>query len=633
MTHRKCSKLVGFVAVAATAFAPRTFGADEPPTTAGTLAEVTVYRGQALVTRVVDLAPTGGGKSAPGLREIVVTNLPEQIIPSSLYAEGGEGIEVRSVRYRQRPVAEDVREEVRKLDARVREVQDELEAVKRQSFVINQHENFLRKLDAFVAPTAEVELSKGVLNADTLKTLAAFLYTEWTRMGAEGVANARQARALQEQLDLLLRERNELTGSSTRIVKEAVVSLQVNSDHPEPLRLRYLVNEATWGPHYSLLTDPAYKDVQIEYNALVQQMSGEDWNNVRMTLSTATPALVAKAPVLMPLKLTLTREPEQSVQVFNKAGVSAGDYSGAKGNLQQQLRSIEASRNVEGVQQMGGQWGQSIPASPASDGESKYGDKQPPGYSSLDVDLNIAANYIQILDLVTREKIKRPAKAPAARDEGLSVTYGLPGRISLPSRSDRQLIQIATLPMVAQTYKVATPALTNYVYNEAWLTNQTELVLLAGSASAFVGGQFVGHGTVPTVAVGQSFTVGLGIDPALRADRELVQRDETAQGGNRVATLTYRLTVENYGTGPAAVRLLDALPTARESEIKITLVSGDKDLCQDSAYLETGRKQGILRWDVTVPPQVSGHNAFALEYEYRLEYDKQMSLDESGSRE
>jgi hypothetical protein len=44
---------------------------------------VTVYRGQALVTRVL---PIGG---AAGLREIVLTDLPEQIIPGSLFAEGG----------------------------------------------------------------------------------------------------------------------------------------------------------------------------------------------------------------------------------------------------------------------------------------------------------------------------------------------------------------------------------------------------------------------------------------------------------------------------------------------------------------------------------------------------------------
>ena len=44
-------------------------------------------------------------------------------MPGSVFAEAepGAGMEVRSVRYRVRPVREDVRDEVRKLDEEIRE--------------------------------------------------------------------------------------------------------------------------------------------------------------------------------------------------------------------------------------------------------------------------------------------------------------------------------------------------------------------------------------------------------------------------------------------------------------------------------------------------------------------------------
>src|SRR5690242_6349444 len=76
----------------------------------GTIDAVTVYRGQALVTRVVDIP------GPAGLHEIVVTDLPQQVDPSSIYAESAEGVEVRSVLYRERALPEDARDEVRKLD-------------------------------------------------------------------------------------------------------------------------------------------------------------------------------------------------------------------------------------------------------------------------------------------------------------------------------------------------------------------------------------------------------------------------------------------------------------------------------------------------------------------------------------
>src|SRR5688572_20826655 len=75
----------------------------------GKIDAVTVYRGQALVARVVDVPAPGG------LREIVITDLPVQVLPNSLFAESLDGAEVRSVLFRERAVSQDVREEVRKL--------------------------------------------------------------------------------------------------------------------------------------------------------------------------------------------------------------------------------------------------------------------------------------------------------------------------------------------------------------------------------------------------------------------------------------------------------------------------------------------------------------------------------------
>ena len=78
--------LATLVAVAPTIL---TAGPQEVP---GTVTEVTLYRGQAMVTRTIPLEGPAGGV------EIVVGDLPEQVVADSLFAEGGEGIEVRAVR-------------------------------------------------------------------------------------------------------------------------------------------------------------------------------------------------------------------------------------------------------------------------------------------------------------------------------------------------------------------------------------------------------------------------------------------------------------------------------------------------------------------------------------------------------
>ena len=110
--------------------------------------------------------------------------------------------------------------------------------------------------------------------------------------------------------------------------------------------------------------------------------------------------------------------------------------------------------------------------------------------------LNKTAADLQLVDLLAREKVARAKDAkPATRvvDEGLAITYDLgKNRTSLLSRSDRQLIQIAVMPMKASFYKVAAPVLANYVYDEAEVTNDnpSAKVLLSGDVATYVDNQF-----------------------------------------------------------------------------------------------------------------------------------------------
>ena len=86
----------------------RVIGADSP--IVSRVSEVTLYREQALVTRVISL------RAASGLQEILVNDLPEQIVPESLFAEGVDGVEVRAVRFRAQALSEEPRNEVRAID-------------------------------------------------------------------------------------------------------------------------------------------------------------------------------------------------------------------------------------------------------------------------------------------------------------------------------------------------------------------------------------------------------------------------------------------------------------------------------------------------------------------------------------
>src|SRR5689334_19082485 len=105
MRLQSAAALVGLISLCSTCLV-----ALGDPTVEGRVSQVTLYRGQAQVTRTVPVE----GKA--GSLEIIVSKLPEQVVPDSLFAEGGDAVEIRAVRFRTRAVGDQPREEVRKLD-------------------------------------------------------------------------------------------------------------------------------------------------------------------------------------------------------------------------------------------------------------------------------------------------------------------------------------------------------------------------------------------------------------------------------------------------------------------------------------------------------------------------------------
>lgn len=572
-----------------------TLRAADPIETSGDIDSVTVYRGQALVTRVIEIP-------SAGLREIIVQDLPQHVVPSSLYAESDEGGEVRSVRYRVRPQSQDVREDVRVLDEKIRSTQDRLMRVAQQKQVNAEYKAFLGSLEQFASSSTSTDLHRGLLNADTLKTLALFLLEQRSRLAEDDLQLSLEHRTLSEESEVLQRERQVLTGTSARTAREAVVFLNVTALAGVKMRLRYLVDGATWSPSYTVRAGEARDGVTLEYYALIQQMSGEDWADVNMVLSTATPSLVAKAPEMTPLAVTL-------------ASAEVGALSrGQREELQGKKKEVVRARNLAAQQQV------------AHEGHSKD-DGPRDAVVEFDMMLNKLANEEQLNDILSQGKVTRSRdKASSGSQDGPTVIYALASRTTLPSRSDQQQVQIASMQLPGEFYLLATPVLTNYVYEEANVRNVSKMVLLSGPASMYLDGQFVGHGEIPTVTTGEQFTVGLGIDPGLRAARELLERNDTIQGGNRLVEFSYSISLENFGDAPHVVRVMDRIPTGKDSEIKVTLVSSQIDPHEQTTLQSSERKKGILRWDVEIPPGAIGTNAKSFEYKFKLEYDKGMSV-------
>jgi uncharacterized protein (TIGR02231 family) len=569
--------------------------AAQDSTVAGKVERVTLYRGQALVTRLL----TVDGPAGP--REVVVSGLPEQVVPSSLFADSADGLDVRAVRFRTTAVSEEPREAVRGIDEKLRALAEKSLANAKGQDLIQRRLASLDKLENFVAPTATVELSKGVLDSESLEKLILFSFEQRKKATEEHLSLAKEAQELESQTNLLHRQRAELTQGAGKSLREGVLFLEKRRAGPLPLRISYIVGGCGWSPAYNLRTAGDMTAVDVEYNALIHQMSGEEWSGVELTLSTASPGLNAAAPAIAPFVVDL--HPSQPAEA------QKGDPAALIIRYQevQNRREVAATANLLAIS--------------SSDN------------LTTNWEMNAAATAGQALEILEGARlIQSVAGADPRSAEGPSLRYPLEPKVSLASRPDQQLVRITAVRLKSSAYLVANPVLTSFVYREAELVNSSAFDLLGGPMSVYLDGAFVGRGELESVARGQTFVVGFGVDPQVRARREQADKSEKIQGGNKMLTLKYRLVIENYKAIPVSIRVHDRVPHAdRSDSLNVILGEMSAKLSEDPRYLRIDRPMGILRWEIQAPASASGEKAFILSYAYTIEHDRNFSLSGPGT--
>lgn len=545
------------------------------------ITDVTLYQGQAQISRKVHI---DGSK---GSHEVLIDKLPSQLQASSLFADPTDNVEIRAVRYRRMPVTSNPETDISRLDEEIADLQDKVKYNDVQQREVRERLNYIKNLVGFVKPTATTEMSKGVLDADTLKKITGMVFDERKAAMETKFKLEIEFRELSKQLARARQERRQFAAPTTT-VNQAVVFIEKLSDGPTSFNLNYIVSGANWTPSYNLRAETATKKATLEYNAIVHQVSGERWDNVNLTLSTATPNLAAAGPGLAPLPLKLT-----------------ASAAGSIGNNKDQLLNMYQANQ------------QFASRVYSFDNSITQRDQLSTGWQA-----NNYANERQMLELAATDEFRNDLNK-AATEQGYSVTYKLPRTVSLASRNDQQMVRILKSELDADLYHVAAPVLTPYVYREAAIKNTSGRDLLNGQINVYLDKAFVGRTEIGAVSRNQGFIVGFGAESQIRARRELVKRESRTQGGNRIIESSYRLRLENYKGTKVAVRLYDRIPYSKDSNsIRVLASNKSHELSTDKTYLEEDHNHGILRWDM----ELAENEEIEVTYDYGIEFDRNRKL-------
>jgi uncharacterized protein (TIGR02231 family) len=549
--------------------------------TASHVTAVTVYPNSALVTREVDV-PEGAGTL-----ELTVSPLPPTTVNSSLYTEGTEGIRVLTTRFRSRPILEDTREDVRKLQDELKQLQLAKERMEAEIKAIQENDKTTTKMEGFMGVTMVQATEKGALNSESAIALSKHIRDLRLENAKDLVSLKQKVQDNHERAEFVQRKLQELSSGIVRTERDAVIVVQKANAAAGKVRLNYLVDAVSWRPQYKLRAGKTNEEkVQLEYLAAVAQQTGEDWSNVKLVLSTAQPTLNAAPPDLQTLQ----------VHVVPKANAVARQTTM---ELEEQVRTLRSKAQME------------------------FNEKKASAGTGT---VNKAAAIDQSFELFNPD-VAMKRGCLLAVTEGPTVTYHLSTKLSVPSRNDEQVLEVARLELAPDFYYKAVPILTQHVYRQADLTNKSDYILLPGEATMYIGSDFVGQMSLPLVAIGEQFTAGFGVDPQLQVQRQMTDKSRATNGGNQALSFDYRILVSSYKAEKVRLQVWDRLPLAEnETAVNVSIVKAAPEISKEAIYLREHRPNNLLRWDVIVEPNTTGEKALAINYGFKLELDRQMTI-------
>lgn len=251
-----------------------------------TIREATVYLQSALVTR------TGTTRLPAGRGTVVITGLSPQLDQSSVRLGATGDFTILTVNPRNNFLAPPTDSpEYTKLVEERETIADYIAKEQITLDVLAEEEKLLL-VNKSIGGTAS-----GV-DVDALLKMSQYVRQRLQEIRTDRLNISNGLREDREKLQQLDQQLNEMRKTRQQSVSEVVVQYQSDRAVDAEFQLMYLINGASWSATYDLRVTDLTTAVDLSYGALVTQSTGEDWNNIQLTLSTGNPRQQQNAPVV-----------------------------------------------------------------------------------------------------------------------------------------------------------------------------------------------------------------------------------------------------------------------------------------------------------------------------------------------
>ena len=529
-----------------------------------TIKSVTIYPGSAKITRHSRVTVS------PGNNTITINNLPVNLDENSLRISGNAAVSVvmgsvELVKNIQRDVVQtkekNLREKIESVMEQKKEVIDALSRNRSQLDYIQRmvlgnsntpipNENNRPKNSAYT----DLPLEQWTKAWQTLDTATASVQ-EKIRLAERSI------RHTDKELNRLNRELRQVAVNQSA-TRSATLQVESPSNTVLDLKISYQINGARWSPVYDADLNTQTGITHFKTLAQISQRTGEDWKDVKVTLSTLRPSAGTQLPVLNPWVIDFLPQ-------FNDAGSVSNTM------MYQQKRKMNKSLMME-----------------------------------ADEALVVEAMPVPV---PKRDKEMQQREANVVNSD-FSAEYVVPGLISLDSGSHKRRFALGSQSFQSDIHLASAPRFDPRAMILAKFNYEEETPLLAGHLSLYRNGNYVGNTYLSQKQSGEEVKLSFGEDDKVKIkfipDPDKKRKDGLLFGKKKVVERHYQVSITNNHTKPFSISLYDTFPVASNEDIKVTK-TGDLP-----NRMKVDGKEGVVSWDRELSPQ----DKLKIKYGYTVSY-------------
>lgn len=476
------------------------------------------------------------------------------------------------------------------------------------------------------------------VNVEELKSAASFFRNRLMEIEHKAKELERQNFNLKNRFIEISKQLLELNFKSDKPASEIKVVVSAQRAMEYTVDLKYIVAEAGWEPDYDLRITDVNQPLSLFYKAKVFQNTDEDWENVKLILSTGNPNISNDKPELSTYYLTFDNYyKKQSAPAIrhNKPfnGVVVGKITDSKtGEPLIGAMVLVKGSETGTVTDFNGEYKLNVLSGKDILVFESIGYKKVERYAdSGRLDVALVENQDVLEEIVVvgygsksnhqeEHEINRNKKKEhvplAIEQRQTSTEFEIKIPYSIPSDNKPYDVTMVEYQVDVDYHYSAVPKLSNYAYLTAKIPDWTKYKMISGKASLFFQGIYQGETYLDLQGFDDTLSVSIGRDMDISISRE-IQKDyskKTIFGSNKKEIKSWEITIKNNKNSTIELVLEDQFPISKDSDIKVEQI--------ESSGAEVNEDDGKLTWKL----KLDAKEKKVLIVKYEVKYPKNRNL-------